>query len=157
MQPMDDWRYVNPKELKYFDGSLEKRQQAFSNQGWIGKAWLQNYQTTVNVPHFDEADVQKYGLPNNMSTQFVHAGLHPSFAYKELNEDGKRWLEKLTSGDKKWSETDKSLWTPDGPYWYRGAALDSESTACAIARDVMQAIGAKRIVQGHTPNFDVGW
>ncbi|TIA72364.1 hypothetical protein E3P91_02008 [Wallemia ichthyophaga] len=154
MQPMDDWRYVHPKEMKYFDDSIKKRQQVFSNQGWIGKAWLQNYDTTVNIPHFFEADVQKYGLPSNMSTQFVHAGLHPSYAHNELNEDGKIWLKKLTSGDKNWSRKEKLLWKPDGPYWYRGAALDSETKACAIAKEVMQAVGAKRIVQGHTPNYD---
>ncbi|TIC68614.1 Metallo-dependent phosphatase [Wallemia mellicola] len=154
MQPMRDWRYVHPTEMKYFNGDLTQREQAFSKDGWIGKLWLKDYLTTVNIPHYSENDGQKYNLPANLSTQFVHAGIHPSFAYKELNDDGKRWLEKLTNGDRNWSDVEKSLWSPNGPYWFRGAALDNETKACAMAKEVMQTIGAKRIVQGHTPNFD---
>lgn len=40
--------------------------------------------------------------------------------------------------------------------WYRGWALDQdEERVCEQAREVMKKVGVRRMVMGHTPNFEV--
>lgn len=40
MNALSDWRYVYDSEIETFGGA-DARQQAMSNQGWLGKEWLE--------------------------------------------------------------------------------------------------------------------
>jgi hypothetical protein len=42
MNALGDWRYVTKPDIETF-GSLEKRQDAISDQGWLGQEWLAKY------------------------------------------------------------------------------------------------------------------
>ena len=51
------------------------------------------------------------------------------------------------------------LYGSDGPLWHRGWALDQdegvEGGLCHRADSVMKKIGVRRLVIGHTPDFEV--
>ncbi|EIN04810.1 Metallo-dependent phosphatase [Punctularia strigosozonata HHB-11173 SS5] len=46
------------------------------------------------------------------------------------------------------------LYGSDGPLWYRGWAMDPEETVCAAVDDVLEKTGTRRMLMGHTPNFE---
>jgi len=43
----------------------------------------------------------------------------------------------------------------DGPVWYRGWALEDENKVCRDVDDVLERIGVRRLIMGHTPTFTV--
>lgn len=45
MNALGDWRYVTKPDIESF-GSLEKRQEDMSDQGWLGQEWLAKYVVT---------------------------------------------------------------------------------------------------------------
>lgn len=47
------------------------------------------------------------------------------------------------------------MYGADGPVWYRGWALESEMQVCKEVDGVLGKIGAKRMIMGHTPDFEV--
>lgn len=47
------------------------------------------------------------------------------------------------------------LYDSDGPLWYRGWATDSEEKACANVERVLAKTGTRRMIMGHTPDFEV--
>jgi hypothetical protein len=51
------------------------------------------------------------------------------------------------------------LYGGDGPLWYRGWALDEDEDVkgglCHRADSVMKKIGVRRLIIGHTPDFEV--
>jgi hypothetical protein len=44
----------------------------------------------------------------------------------------------------------------DGPLWYRGWALESDNEVCSSVDDVLEKTGVRRMIMGHTPDFQVG-
>lgn len=48
------------------------------------------------------------------------------------------------------------MYGADGPVWYRGWALESEEQVCKDVDGVLEKIGARRMIMGHTPDFEVG-
>ncbi len=46
---------------------------------------------------------------------------------------------------------DDALLSPDGPNWYRGAALCNEATEADVLHPLLQQFGLARLVVGHTP------
>lgn len=51
-------------------------------------------------------------------------------------------------------EDERDLYSATGPLWYRGYALDSESSGiCDQASEVLQSVGSVRMIMGHTPQF----
>lgn len=47
------------------------------------------------------------------------------------------------------------LYGTNGPLWYRGWATDSEEKVCADVEDVLKKTGTRRMIMGHTPDFEV--
>lgn len=43
----------------------------------------------------------------------------------------------------------------NGPLWYRGWALESEEKVCADVKKVLARTGTRRMIMGHTPDFNV--
>jgi hypothetical protein len=50
---------------------------------------------------------------------------------------------------------DDALLSPDGPNWYRGAALCNEAAEADVLLPLLQQFGATRLVVGHTPTRDL--
>ncbi|KAF7321685.1 Adenylate cyclase [Mycena kentingensis (nom. inval.)] len=46
------------------------------------------------------------------------------------------------------------LYDSNGPFWYRGWATDTEDKVCADVEKVLAETGTRRMVMGHTPDFD---
>ena len=47
------------------------------------------------------------------------------------------------------------LYDANGPLWYRGWATDPDEVACAKVDAVLAKTGTRRMIMGHTPDFDV--
>jgi hypothetical protein len=50
---------------------------------------------------------------------------------------------------------DEPLLSPDGPNWYRGAALCNEAAEADVLHPLLQQFGVARLVVGHTPTRDL--
>jgi Calcineurin-like phosphoesterase len=50
---------------------------------------------------------------------------------------------------------DDALLAPDGPNWYRGAALCNEAAEADVLLPLLQQFGVTRLVVGHTPTRDL--
>ncbi|EGN91917.1 hypothetical protein SERLA73DRAFT_191838 [Serpula lacrymans var. lacrymans S7.3] len=46
------------------------------------------------------------------------------------------------------------LYGSDGPLWYRGWAESEEAKICSQIDEVLQKTGTRRMIMGHTPNFE---
>ncbi|GAA96753.1 uncharacterized protein L969DRAFT_97102 [Mixia osmundae IAM 14324] len=103
-----------------------------------------------------------------VAASFVHGGIHPEWAAKpnavgEINKLGHSLLEKSISGPlasplslpRNASPEERALWEEKGPLWYRGFALDEDETEmCARAAETMRSLGVRRLIMGHTPQFE---
>lgn len=47
------------------------------------------------------------------------------------------------------------MYGSDGPLWYRGWALESDEYVCSAVDDVLEKVGVRRMIMGHTPDFEV--
>ena len=47
------------------------------------------------------------------------------------------------------------LYDSNGPLWYRGWALESDEEVCAKVDEVLAKTGTRRMIMGHTPDFNV--
>ena len=111
----------------------------------------------------------------NATLSFVHGGLSPSYTHltpypSSINSLGQTLLRRLQTRTfppphppapyaglpEDASDAEKSLYADDGPLWYRGWALKPEKEVCREVDGVLKKIGVRRLVMGHTPNFDVG-
>lgn len=105
----------------------------------------------------------------------VHGGLAPHYPKltpypSAINELGKSLLEKLYARGSvephppgrypglpdDATQEEEDLYGTDGPLWYRGWALGSETEVCAAVDGVLNRTGTRRMVMGHTPDFEVG-
>ncbi|WVQ78321.1 hypothetical protein IAT38_000406 [Cryptococcus sp. DSM 104549] len=164
MNAIGDWRYVTQPDIKQFGGT-QARQAALSSEGWLGQEWLANYSTTALVPLSP--------FPNAPTLSFTHGSLRPSYPRltpypSAINEIGHSLLTKaLTpplappyppnpySGLPKTSTQDEhEVYAEGGPFWWRGLAEREEAQVCKWAKELQGKIGARRIIGGHTPNFE---
>lgn len=51
------------------------------------------------------------------------------------------------------TEEENRLYGNEGPLWFRGWALETDEVVCAKVDDVLQRTGTRRMVMGHTPDF----
>lgn len=119
-----DWRYVSPEDVADF-GDLAGRQAAFSSTGSLG-AWLRERPMVAQVG----------------DTVFVHGGVTARFA--ELGISG---MNTLASGVVQGTLPGNQL-GEDSPIWYRGYLQGSG--ACGELDRALKALGAERMVVGHT-------
>ncbi|KAI9294190.1 Metallo-dependent phosphatase [Neoconidiobolus thromboides FSU 785] len=131
MNLMEDYRYVTEEDIQTF-GDLTQRKLMFTEKGWIGR-YLRGLNLTAKIE----------------DTIFCHGGIHPTFA-----EYGNTALNIITK--KELSEkTPNELWNVelfggDGPAWYRGYALETETEICNVLKSALKKLGVKRMVVGHT-------
>jgi hypothetical protein len=173
------FRYVYPSEIATF-GSVEDRQEMIST-GWLARAWRDNYTVTSRLPLHPslgpvntDYDQSKPSDLSHAAVSFVHGGL--SHTYEDLtpfpskiNSIGHSLLRKLQ--DRKQppphppnpypglpldtTKAEHEMYDANGPVWYRGWALGKEAEVCAAVDDALKRTGTRRMVMGHTPDFEV--
>lgn len=117
------------------------------------------------------------GLPSPLSHaaySFVHGGLAPTYAHlspfpSAINAIGKSLLQKLQGRAQQppphppnpypglpasATQDEKALYESDGPLWYRGWALGNEDMVCKAVDGVLEKTGTRRMIMGHTPDFE---
>ncbi|TFK92640.1 Metallo-dependent phosphatase [Polyporus arcularius HHB13444] len=181
MNVIGDWRYVHASEIKTF-GSVSARQEMLST-GRIGRSWATNYTTTSRLPlhpalgppntDYDPASPFLADFPlSHAAISFVHGGLAPSYPDltpfpSRINEISASLLHKLQHRTQPpphppypypglphdTTLAEQRLYGGDGPLWYRGWALDPEEKVCKEVDDVLKKTGTRRMVMGHTPDF----
>lgn len=125
MNLQGDWRYVDPGDIRAF-GSEEARREAFSPGGAHGD-WLRSLDVATRVG----------------DTVFVHGGLAPTWARLGLDELNRTAREALHSRE-------ATILGPTGPVWFRGYVQEPEAKACPALQASLDALGARRMVVGHT-------
>jgi 3',5'-cyclic AMP phosphodiesterase CpdA len=131
MNLLGDWRYVHPLDVEQF-GGVEARTAAFSGGGAYAK-WVQERPVVTQVEE----------------TIFVHGGVTPFFAAKGVDGINAEARTALTARDR-----EAPVLGSEGPLWYRGYISDDESTACKDLATALAALGATRMVVGHTTRRD---
>ncbi|KAF9818569.1 hypothetical protein IEO21_02674 [Rhodonia placenta] len=171
--------YVFPSEIKTF-GSIAKRQKMLSS-GPIGKSWAANYTVTSRVPlhralgppNTDYDPALAHSPLSHAALSFVHGGLAPSYPDltpfpSRINALGHSLLHKLQARDpppphpphpypglpEDATPSEHRLYATDGPLWYRGWAVDPEAEVCAKVDEVLGKTGTRRMIMGHTPDFE---
>ncbi|KAH9945176.1 Metallo-dependent phosphatase [Epithele typhae] len=109
---------------------------------------------------------------SHAAISFCHGGLAPSYPDlspfpSRINELGASLLKKLQHRPQPAPHppypypglpadatlAEQRMYGADGPLWYRGWALDPEEKVCKEVDDVLQRTGTRRMVMGHTPDF----
>lgn len=121
-----DWRYVSPQDLADFGGE-EARREALSPSADLGR-WLRARDTAVQLD----------------DVVFVHGGLRPEWA--RLGAEGvSRAVRDALLGT-----GPPTVLGVEGPLWYRGYMMAPEPLACGELSQALTAMGARRMVVGHT-------
>ena len=131
MNLLGDWRYVHPGDVEQF-GGLEARKAAFGPGGPYAQ-WVTQRPVATRVD----------------DTVFVHGGISPQFAaqgIESLNDAARR---ALVARDRS-----AAVLGTDGPLWHRDYVQQDESTACPSLSTALDALGARRMVVGHTTRRD---
>lgn len=129
MNMVGDWRYVHPGDVEAF-GGIEARRRAFAPDGEYG-GWL----------------VERGFVATVGDTVFVHGGITPDWARKGVDGINAAAREALRTGQ-------GAVLGPEGPLWYRGYVQEPESVACTRLATSLEALGARRMVVGHTTRRD---
>ena len=128
---LGDWRYVHEGESNAFGGE-EPYRQAVSAKGKYGR-WIRGHNAVIKIN----------------DVLFAHAGITPPFAKMSLAEINKSVREALEKGD-----ANGFLMDSAGPLWDRTLALDDEGLVAKDLDAVFKALGARRMVVGHTVSID---
>lgn len=179
MNAIGDWRYVPQSEIATF-GSVAARQQMLSS-GWLGRSWRTNYTITSRLPLHPSlgppnADYDPQASPNPLShaaLSFVHGGLSPTYSNltpypSAINTLGLSLLRRLQDRvqppphppnpypglPREATRAEHELYEADGPVWYRGWATEPDSFVCPAVEGVLAKTGVRRLIMGHTPNFE---
>ncbi|KAJ6540088.1 Metallo-dependent phosphatase-like protein [Mycena sp. CBHHK59/15] len=129
----------------------------------------------------EENDIGRYYDPSHplshSALSFVHGGLSPTYSNlspfpTKINRLSTSFLAKLQNCPQppatarihrahiqdchKVSTTreEAELYDANGPFWYRRWATDSEEKACIDVEKVLARTGTRRMIMGHTPDFN---
>ncbi|OBZ72636.1 Fatty acid synthase subunit alpha [Grifola frondosa] len=167
-----------PSEIQTF-GSAASRQKMLMT-GQIGRSWAVNYTTagrlplhpSLGEPNTDYDTALDSSPLSHAALSFVHGGLAPSYPDltpfpSRINDLASSLLYKLQHrtpplphpphpypglpADATLAE--QRLYETDGPLWYRGWALEPEERVCAEVDAVLEKTGTRRMIMGHTPDF----
>jgi len=114
------------------------------------------------------------GPLSHAAFSFVHGGLAPAYPNLQpfpsaINNLGSSLLRRLMERKPQpqphppssypglpagTTREEARLYGADGPLWYRGWADDDEKKACSKVDEVLAKTGTRRMVMGHTPQFD---
>ncbi|MBW0511338.1 hypothetical protein O181_051053 [Austropuccinia psidii MF-1] len=179
MNALGDWRYVTKEDISTFGGT-ENRRKIISTNGWIGKTWIANYSVAARVPHplgfphlshiaSNFTSFQPSKEPSNdpflsTATAFVHGGITPEYAalgISEINQIGASFLYRALDGKLPYRHLppdtpskEAQFYAEHGPLWERTYALDDEDVVCDTIDRATKLLNVKRLVMGHTPQFE---
>ncbi|KAF7972475.1 hypothetical protein HWV62_17898 [Athelia sp. TMB] len=183
MNAVGDWRYVYPSEIKTF-GSVAARQKMLTTgrigRAWAQNytsAGRLPLHPSLGPPNTDYLPVEPNAKKTPLShaaLSFVHGGLAPAYPQltpypSAINKLGESLLAKLYAQAPQppphppnaypdlptgTTRAEDAFIGGDGPLWYRGWATDPEKEACSKVDAVLEKIGARRMIMGHTPNMD---
>ncbi|KAH8994987.1 Metallo-dependent phosphatase-like protein [Lactarius akahatsu] len=124
-------------------------------------------------PSADSAAVRLPAPLSHAAYSFVHGGLASSYPGlspfpSAINDLGRSLLHKLQHRVQppphpphayphlppSTTREEHALLEADGPLWYRGWALDDEAKVCRAVDPVLEKTGTRRMIMGHTPNFE---
>ena len=126
MNIVGDWRYVHPDDVADF-GSPEARRAAFAANGSLG-TWLRARDVVAKVG----------------DTVFVHGGVSARWAAVGIDSINKQARAALDVNPR------APVLGSEGPLWLRDYLQAPESVACPALHDALRALGASRMVVGHT-------
>jgi hypothetical protein len=162
MNLLGDWRYVAPESIASFGGAAERRA-AFAPRGHFGR-WLR----------------QRPALVKLGDLVLLHGGVSPALAPLRLRgiaARAPRELGRVDAARRRAVEDgllaadadfdalmaanlpallDYPSWTLghiDGPFWFRGYAEWSDAELAAQIPGILERLGARQIVVGHTPQL----
>lgn len=171
---------MRSSEIATFGGTAAR--QRMLSTGRIGKSWAANYTVTSRLPlhpslgppNTDYVPFMSHTSLSHAALSFVHGGLSPTYHDltpfpSRINELGAGLLRKIHSHPPAppspphpysglphdANEAEKELYEANGPLWYRGWALEPEDKVCSQVDDVLKRTGTRRMVMGHTPDFEV--
>ncbi|KAJ9050119.1 hypothetical protein DSO57_1017456 [Entomophthora muscae] len=130
----EDYRYVTDQEIDSFGGK-EARAEAFSRDGWLGQ-YLRSLNTTHQIGN----------------TVFVHGGITSDWAglgVDGINRESSNYL--MNDSNKALKERKIFSSNEDSPLWFRGFSRDTD---CDELSRALKALGANRMVMGHTVTSD---
>lgn len=183
MNVIGDWRYVPSTEIKTF-GTAADRQKMLATgrigRTWAGNytsASRLPLHPLLGGPNTDYPPPASKAVPKALSHaafSFCHGGLAPTYPNlspfpSKINTIGASLLHKLQYQKplppphppnpypglpKSATDEERRLYGSDGPLWYRGWALDDEEQACAAVDSVLDKTGTRRMIMGHTPDFE---
>lgn len=130
MNLLGDWRYVSPEDVAGYGGEAARRA-AFAPTGEDG-AWLLARDIAVDIE----------------GTVFVHGGIDARWA-----RHGVRGLNALARAALL-GQGPPDVLGEDGPLWNRALVLSAEPAACPELERALAALGAMRMVVGHTRRED---
>jgi hypothetical protein len=128
---MGDLRYVHEGETKAFGGE-EEYAKAMSAEGKYGK-WIRSHNAAVKI--------------NDLL--FAHAGITSYCSDMSLTELNKAIRRDLATGDANGMTMNSA-----GPLWDRTLVMDDEGLVAKDLDAVFKALGAARMVVGHTVDRD---
>ncbi|KAI0359849.1 Metallo-dependent phosphatase [Trametes cingulata] len=182
MNVIGDWRYVPATEIKTF-GSVAARQKMLSTgrigRSWAANYTTTSrlpLHPSLGPPNTDYDPTTDYVSTSPLShaaISFVHGGLAPTYPDltpfpSKINDISTSLLHKLQHRHPQppphppapypglphdATHAEQRLYSSDGPLWYRGWALDPEEKVCKEVDDVLKRTGTRRMVMGHTPDF----
>jgi hypothetical protein len=129
MNLMGDWRYVSAEDVQDF-GSVEARKLAFAPGSELGD-WLRARPAAALVD----------------GVVYAHGGIAPDWAERGLEATNLSLAATLAGSE-------PGLAAPGSPTWYRGYVEDTELQACPRLERALVALGAERMVVGHTTRRD---
>jgi hypothetical protein len=146
MNLLGDLRYVTPAEFAAYKaedpavlpdtthppGYFGKRA-AFARDGQYGR-WLLGLPVAIIIN----------------DTLFMHGGPSTVLAGLSIEEINQRYRAALSSVENLEAADQNPLLSHDGPNWYRGAALCNEASETDVLKPLMDGLGVKRVVIGHT-------
>ena len=125
MNLQGDWRYVSPADIADF-GSKEARRAALQAGTPLGD-WLRSRDAVVQIG----------------DTIFCHGGVSARWAPVGASGLSEAVHAALGGGE-------AAVLGPEGPLWYRTYLLADEPVACEELGRALAAMGARRMVVGHT-------
>jgi hypothetical protein len=128
-----EYSYLHQGEIDTL-GGMESLTRAFSTNGVYGQ-WIRGHNAAIRIN----------------DTVFLHGGLSPFYAKKTLPVLNDAIRRELSLGS---PPADGTLMASDGPLWSRDLALKKEQAEPPELKEILDAVGASRVVVGHTVQKD---